>query len=268
MKTYLIAIFLLAFTFVNAQDSTRVEIKGKIIVASPDLEGISVYNSSSNQGTVTDANGEFTISAMLNDKINIHALQFKDFNVAVAQDVIDSKQMNVFLVEQVNKLDEVVILSYDLTGILKEDVANAETFNPDMDAIYFGVDDISLYEFSNDQYSKVENLAAMSQNDRIRYQANGMAILSGLVGLIFKKKNKKKSTDSNVEEVSSLGDTYTHEYFTVNFKIPEEKVEAFIAHVETNGFDTKLLENGKEMQLIEYLHKQSQEFLKPVVEKD
>ncbi|MGB6267418.1 MAG: carboxypeptidase-like regulatory domain-containing protein, partial [Olleya sp.] len=266
--TYLIAFFLFALSFSYAQDSTRVEVKGKIIVASPDLEGITVYNSSSNKGTVTDANGEFVISAMLNDKINIHALQFKDFNVVVAQDVIDSKQMNVFLVEQVNKLDEVVILSYDLTGVLKEDVANVQTFNPDLDAIYFGVDDISFYEFANDQYSKVENLAAMSQNERIRYQADGMAILGSLVGLIFKKKDKKKATTSSVEEVTSLSDTYTHEYYMVNFNIPEDKVEAFIAYVETNDFNTTLLEEGKEMQLIEYLNTQSKEFLKPVVEKN
>ena len=124
MKSYIIAFFLLALSFANAQDSTRVELKGKVIVASPDLEGITVYNSSSNKGTVTNADGEFTISAKLNDKISISALQFKDFTVLVAQEVLDSKQMNVFLVEQINKLDEVVILPYDLSGVLEEDIAN------------------------------------------------------------------------------------------------------------------------------------------------
>ena len=269
MKLYLIILTVLAFSLSYAQDSTRVEVNGKIIVASPDLEGITVYNSSSNRGTVTDENGEFTIKAKVNDKISLSALQFKDFNVVVAQEVIDSKQMNVYLVEQVNKLDEVVILPYDLTGVLEEDVANVETFNPDLNAIYFGVNDISIYEFADDQYSKVENLAAMNQNDRIKYQANGMALLGGLVGLIFKKKDNKKATNTlAVEELASLSDTYKHDYFTLNFKIPEEKVEAFIAHVETNNFDSTLLKKGKEMQLIEYLNTQSQEFLKPTIEKD
>ena len=270
MKSYLIAFLLLTFSFASAQDSTRVEIKGKIIIDSPDLEGITVYNSSSNRGTITDSIGGFTIKAKLNDKISVSALQFKDFNVVVAQEVIDFKQMNVYLVEQVNKLDEVVILPYNLTGILKEDVSSVKTFNANMDAIYFGVDDISLYEFADDSYSKVENLAAMSQNERIRYQADGIAILSGLVGLIFKKKDKKKRNNNNTEslDVLELSDVYNHDYYTLNFKIPEDQVEAFIAYVETNNFDTALLNNGKEMDLIEHLNLESKKFLKTTIEKD
>lgn len=270
MKSYLIAFLLLTFSFASAQDSTRVEIKGKIIIDSPDVEGITVYNSSSNRGTITDEKGEFTIKAMLNDKISVAALQFKDFNVVVAQEIIDFKQMNVYLVEQVNKLDEVVILPYNLTGVLKEDVSSVKTFNANMDAIYFGVDDISLYEFADDSYSKVDNLAAMSQNERIRYQADGMAILGGLVGLIFKKKDKKNRNNNSTEpiEVLALSDVYNHDYYTLNFKIPEDQVEAFIAFVETSDFDSTLLDNGKEMELIEHLNSESKKFLKTTIEKD
>ena len=270
MKLYLLAFLLLTFSFASAQDSTRVEVKGKIIIDSPDLEGITIFNSSSNKGAITDKKGMFTIDAMLNDKISVSALQFKDFNVVVAKEVIDSKQMNVYLIEQVNKLDEVVILPYNLTGFLKDDVTNVETYNPDMDAIYFGVNDISFYEFADDEYSKVENLAAMSQNEKIRYQADGMAILGGLVGLLFKKKdnNKRDATVSTEQEFATLGDIYNHDYYTVNFKVPEDQVEAFIAYVEVNDFDVTLLKKGKEMQLIEHLNAQSQEFLKATVEKE
>ncbi|WP_289046639.1 carboxypeptidase-like regulatory domain-containing protein [uncultured Olleya sp.] len=270
MKLKLLAFFTLIVGFSYAQDSTRVEITGKIIIDSPDLEGITVYNSSSNRGAVTDQKGEFKIKVMLNDRINVSALQFKDFNVVIAQEVIENKQMNVYLVEQVNKLDEVVILPYDLTGVLNEDVANVKTFNPDLDAIYFGVNDISFYEFSNDEYSKVENLAAMNQNERIRYQADGMAIIGGLVNLIFKKKDKKKSSAEiqTIETSKDLSDMYKHEYYTVNFKIPEDQVEAFIAFVQKNNFDTDLLVKGKEMQLIEHLNGQSKQFLKTSIEKN
>ncbi len=271
MKSYIFAFFIIVLSVFHAQaqDSTRVELKGKVIVDSPDLEGITIYNSSSNKGTITNQNGEFTIKAMLNDKISISALQFKDFTVLVAQEVIDSKQMNVFLVEQVNKLDEVVILPYDLTGVLEEDVANVETFNPDLDAIYFGIGDISAYQFADDEYSKVENLAAMSQNDRLRYQANGMLLLESLVDLIFNKKGKraadKKRTD---DQLASLHDVFNHEYYITNFKIPEDKVEAFIAHVQTNNFDVNLLKKENEMQLIQHLNNQSKSFLNTEVEKE
>lgn len=261
---YFLSFFFLFFTYtLFAQDSTRVEVKGKIIVNTPDIEGVTVYNVSSNKGTVTDANGEFKLNVMLNDKVEISALQFKDFSLVVTQSIVKNKQMTVFLVEQINKLDEVVILPYDLTGVLKEDIQSVEVFNPDLDAIYFGVNDISVYQFSDDQYSKVENLAMMNQNDRIRYQANGVAIIEGLVNLIFKPKKKDKSATKQEALISkkTLSKVYDHQYYTTNFKIPEAQVEAFIVYVESNNFDTSLLDKNNEMQLIEHLNKKSKAFL-------
>ena len=106
---YFLSFFFLFFTYtLFAQDSTRVEVKGKIIVNTPDIEGVTIYNVSSNKGTVTDANGEFKLNVMLNDKVEISALQFKDFSLVVTQSIVKNKQMTVFLVEQINKLDEVV----------------------------------------------------------------------------------------------------------------------------------------------------------------
>lgn len=271
MKYFLsISLFFLT-VFAFAQDSIRVAVKGKIIVDTPDIEGVTVFNISSNKGTITNEKGEFTLKVMLNDKIEVSALQFKDFSLTVTESIIKNKQMTIFLVEQVNKLDEVVILPYDLTGVLKEDVESVEVFNPDLDAIYFGVDDISVYEFSDDQYSKVENYAAMNQNDRIRYQANGVAIVEGLVNLIFKPKKKSKNTTNEERKIptQTLADKYDHAYYTTNFDIPEERVEAFIAYVQKNDFDVSLLEKGNEMQLIEHLNAKSKVFLsKNSVEKD
>lgn len=272
MKYFLSITLFLITHFVLAQDSTRVAVTGKIIVNTPDIEGVTVYNVSSNKGTITNEKGEFTLKVMLNDKIEFSALQFQDFSLTVTESIITNKQMTVFMVEQVNKLDEVVILPYDLTGVLKEDVESVEVFNPDLDAIYFGVNDISVYEFSADQYSKVENLAAMHQNDRIRYQANGVAIVEGLVNLIFKPKKKDKKNDEATTQsipIATLADKYDHAYYTSNFNIPEEKVEAFILYVESNNFDVSLLKKENELQLIEHLNKLSQAFLTSEnVEKD
>ena len=61
----------------NAQDIQRVEISGKIIVDSPDVEGVTVFNATSNKGTITDAEGKFSILVALNDRLQISALQFE-----------------------------------------------------------------------------------------------------------------------------------------------------------------------------------------------
>jgi len=84
----------------SAQEVERIEIEGKIIVEVEDIEGITVYNTSSNKGTITDAKGVFKIKVALNDKIEVSALQFQDFDVKISQDVINSKEITVYLVEQ------------------------------------------------------------------------------------------------------------------------------------------------------------------------
>ena len=108
----------LTSTSIFSQNIERIELKGTIIVDRNDREGVTVYNSSSEKGTITDADGKFTIQVALNDRIEFSALQFEDFTVIITQEMIDAKEISVFLIEQVNKLDEVLILPHNLTGNL------------------------------------------------------------------------------------------------------------------------------------------------------
>lgn len=54
----LLPLFLFCLSFIAfSQDIIRENVKGKIVVEGSDIEGITIYNSSSNTGTVTDKNG-------------------------------------------------------------------------------------------------------------------------------------------------------------------------------------------------------------------
>ena len=70
------------------------------------------------------------------------------------------------------------------------------------------------------------------------------------------------------EEYKDLTDVYGREFLSHTFKIPEDKIEAFIAYVETNNFDYELLKDDNEIKLIEHLYAQSQQFLKSENDKD
>ena len=95
---------------VLAQDE-RVEINGRVYVKTNELEGIAVYNSNAKEGVITDKDGRFIIKARENDVITFSAIQFKDFSVVIDERVMRSRKLTTMLVEDVNKLDE-VILSY------------------------------------------------------------------------------------------------------------------------------------------------------------
>lgn len=264
MKLKLLLILCLFLPILSiAQDVKRIEISGKIVVNSEDLENVTIYNTSSNRGTLTDENGKFKIDVALFDVLEVRALQFQDFTITIDKNIIDSKKATIFLVEQVNKLNEVVILPYDLTGNLMADMESVRTFNPDLDAIYFGIGAIDSYEFPADYKSEVENIAARGPND-IRYQLDGVAIIGMLLKPLFSSKSEKK--EKKIEKTANipttgLRDYYSAHYIMDNFKIPEGKVDEFVVYVESHGLDYGLLKKGKEMEFLEFLNQKSTEFL-------
>lgn len=263
MKTALLYLCLLSpILFATAQNITRIEISGKIVVDSDDMEGVTVYNTSAKKGTLTDENGLFKLNVALNDVIEVRALQFQDFKVTIDKNIIKTKKVTVFLVEKVNKLDEVIILPYDLTGNLQLDIESVKTFNPDLDAIYFGLANMNDYEFPDDYKSKVINVAMPGTGNDIPYGLNVIGIVDLFLRPIFKSKNNKDQ--SGIIQHSAY-DTFTDHYSTKflveNFDIPEDKVDEFINYVDRLDIDYSLLDSGKEFQFLEFISLKSKEFL-------
>ncbi len=265
MKLKLLLIVCLFATILSfAQDIKRVEISGKIVVNSEDLENVTIYNTSSNKGTLTDEKGQFKISVALFDVLEVRALQFQQFTVTIDQNIIVSKKATIFLVEKINKLDEVIVLPYDLTGNLVVDMESVRTFNPDLDAIYFGITDISAYEFPDDNKSEVENIAARGPGNDIRYQMNGAAIIGMLLKPLFKSNIEKKEMErAEVVNIPTTGlrDYYSGRYIEDNFGVPGDQMDEFVIYVEGHGLDYSLLKKGREMEFLEFLTQKSKEFL-------
>lgn len=246
-------------SYAIGQTIERVEIKGKVIVEINEVEGLVVYNKSSNKRTLTDANGEFKINVTLNDRIEISALQFKTFLVIINQEIISSRQLTAFLVERVNKLDEVVLLPFGLTGDLVTDLDKLRTFNIDLDAIYFGVANIDSYQYTEPQYTAVENM--ILKKDEFYNGVDFVKITNWLIKPMLKSKSSIGKEDTKFSNFTDLKDIYTRDFISTNFDVPKERVEAFIVFAEKNNTDKTLLDSGKDIQLIEYLVTQSQLFL-------
>ncbi len=188
----------------NAQITQRVEVNGRIIVTTNDVEGVTVFNSSSNKGTVTNDKGEFTIEVRINDAIEFSALQFEKFTVNIDEKILSNRYFTVYLVERINKLDEVIITPYDmLTGNIVADVKSIETFNPQLDAIYFGVNDVYAYEFTDDYKSEVVNIAMTPQ--QFELSPDLVKILGGFLQPVFKSnKNQLEQKIKNNESMDYM----------------------------------------------------------------
>ncbi len=270
MKKTLLLLVLLASLSISAQKFQRIKVEGKIIVEGNDVEGITVFNTSSNKGTITNENGEFTIEVALNDFIEFRALQYQNFDLQVSQAILDSKRMRVFLIEEVNKLDEILVLTSSLTGDLKTDVSTVRTFNPKLDALYFGIKRSDEYDFADDPRSQVENQAMHSQSQTMVNGLNIINVVDQLLIPLFRSgiKDKKAAGVPDVP-VSSVKYYFGSEFIIDNFNIPEHRVEEFIRFVEDDeDFDVSLLNYGKELEFLEVLNTKSKIFLNSEGEKN
>lgn len=253
----LIAFIVISVSQLYAQDVQRIEVFGRIIVESPDVEGLTIFNTSSNKGTITDLEGKFSIFVALNDRIEVSALQFKNFEVVITQEILTSKAFTVVLIEDVNKLPEVLILPYGLTGNLSVDAIRAKTVNPNLDALYFGLDNLDKIDFTDDYLSEVKNEAI--PDNRLYYGADFKKIVGFLLKPLFNSKNKKeKSTKIALDR--DITEKYSPEYLMDRLNIPKHQITEFIYFVEDSGLDISLLDDGKELQFLDYLIKKSKEF--------
>lgn len=264
----LFSFFLMTSMLALSQNVSRVEIDGKIIVESSDVEGITIFNTSSNKGVATDENGKFKIDAKLNDILEVRALQYQNFDINISEAMIDSRRIRVFLIEEINKLDEVLVLTSNLTGNLGTDVENVKTFNPKLDALYFGIKKQDEYEFSDDDRSEVTNEALHSQMPQMVNGLNIVNVVDQLLLPLFRS-NAKAQKDVEMPVVANADVKYYlgSDFLVDNFGIPEHRVEEFIQFVQDDNFDFNLLNYGNEMDFLETLNTESKMFLNQTSEK-
>lgn len=262
MKNTIIFLALILSLQGISQDLKRVDVKGKIIVENNDVIGISVFDKSSNLVAITDENGEFVLSVALNDFIEVSALQFQNINFQVNEEIIKSKNMKIFLIEEVNKLDEIIVSTSDLSGNLEKDINRVKNYNPKLNALYFGMGYKDGYGSKENYDSSVTNVAMNSQRQRMINGLNIVNVVDHLLLPLFRSEVKNKK-NSGVPEVPAEAIKYYFgsEFLTDNFDIPKHRVEEFIRYVESENFDFSLLNYGKEMEFLELLHNKSLSFL-------
>ncbi|MBE15525.1 MAG: hypothetical protein ABNH00_12675 [Dokdonia sp.] len=242
-------LFLFLTLGLSAQDF-RIAVKGQILVPDgDDNEGITVYNTSSNQGTITDEEGYFTLKMGENDRVIFSALQYNDVIVVIDEGIIAKQKMRLELIENLTVLDDVIVTPYDLSGNITVDIGKVKTtrINP--------FPEVSLYEIENkyeivaDAQTSVENEAMEGFNFQ-----NGLNFVN-IFKAIFQKRDRyvidKNAIAVNVD--SELRTMYDDTFFKKNFKLDIEEIGPFIFYAEAQGLDAELLKKGRELDLIEFL---------------
>ncbi|MCR8668364.1 hypothetical protein NO995_11780 [Aestuariibaculum sp. M13] len=262
MKKSLFFILFVTSLTVFSQDFKRIEVDGKIIVESNDVYGITIYNATSNKVAVTNEKGEFKLDVRLHDNIEVSALQFENLKFEVNEAIIASRQMKIFLIEEINKLDEIVLIPNTLSGNLETDVKMTKKFSPKLDALYFGIKHQDQFDFKPDSQTQANNIATPTQHITMINGLNIVNVVDQLLLPLFRSKAPEKE-EKGIPEVplESVKYYFSSAFLVDNFGIPEHRVEDFIHYVQASDFDYSLLSYGKEMEFLEHLHDKSVEFL-------
>jgi len=122
-KTLYLLFILLIANIAWSQDIADPIINGKVQNAANDkpLQNVHIVNLNKVVGTVSDENGDFKLSAKVNDTLYFSYLGFKSIRVRVTNDWLKYGKIRIKMTELSIALEEVVIRPIQLTGYVEVD---------------------------------------------------------------------------------------------------------------------------------------------------
>lgn len=82
---------------------------GKIVVASGNVEGVTIVNLVNEKSTVSDSKGEFYILAKAEDLLVFSSLNLENHRKLIEEEDLKSDFITITMFDKINKLDEVVV---------------------------------------------------------------------------------------------------------------------------------------------------------------
>lgn len=253
MKKVLLLVMLMISGLGIAQTGERILVDGQISVPpGDDPEGITIINTTTNRGTVSDAEGEFQLVVGIGDIIIFSALQFQDFTVIIDQNVIEARQLNVFITQATTELPEVVVSPIDLSGNVEVDVKRI----PDVEA---NLPYISLEEIYNASLTMAPGPLTTPENAAMRdsFIENGLNFANIFREIFSTREIGGEEFEAMDEE---LRDLYDDEFFREFLDIERTEITQFIHYAQDHGLSEEMFEEGRELELVEFLVNQSRQY--------
>lgn len=211
-------------------------IHGKIVVASGNVEGVTIVNLVNEKSTVSDSKGEFYIEVKAEDLLVFSSSNLEIHRKLIEEEDLKSEFLTITMFDKINQLDEVIVNKH-----------------PEINAVSMGI--IS---------KKVKHLTQM---ERQLYTAGDFKPihLLGLLGgslevdpILNAINGRTKSIKHmiEIEKKSSLLNQieflFEEEYYTKKLNIPKEYIKGFQYYCVENEKNTSVLKS-KNKTNIEFL---------------
>ncbi len=102
------------------------KLQGRVIsvTTKKPLQSAHIINLNSVRGTITNTDGQFEISASPNDTLYISYIGYQSIKLKITRDLLKGNELEIAIHEKIVKIDEVMVKSHRLIGVLVVDAKN------------------------------------------------------------------------------------------------------------------------------------------------
>ena len=227
----------------------HIVITGKLFSISDSVNDVHIINLNNLSGTISNDNGEFEIIVQQNDTLLFSSLPYEKIKIVITKNHIFLKKMEVQLIPFVNKLEEVFL--HGLTGNLNVDLEKKPKDTiPKHNFVLKKSDFNKILPPDKHGFNKAPNAVKLTDPNYIE----GMGISTGPDKRLEAKLKRelKRKKDFPIKIKKDLGINY----FINNLKIPEEKINHFLAYCEYKNIIEEYNKNNL-LEVIKILREQS-----------
>ncbi|NNM17899.1 MAG: hypothetical protein HKP24_04950 [Croceitalea sp.] len=241
MKTLSFIFFLFVGTFlISAQEDGRILLRGQVLYRGSNVVNENVINSTSQMATITNDDGQFMIRVKAGDQLVFTAVNYQLEVIIITEEILKNNRLVVEVDEKVTELDEVVVSPENQKKFLE--VKN---------------EDFKAYEYEIDRGTEVDNIAQSRTERGMRDGINFVNIFKAL----FQSKNQDGIEREPLKVSEVLRQVYDDEFFVVDLRLPQNKIDAFLIYCDDKMGSQTLLRKENEFQLIDFLVTHSKTYL-------
>ena len=247
-KHLFIIVFVLSHTFLWSQDFFSGAIKGKVLQGNRSIPDVHVMNITAQRATITNALGNFSITAQTGDSLVFSAIQLQRKTLVVTAALMESKSLVVYMDEQVNLLDEVVLRPFNLSGDLEIDRQNAPK-----EKVY-----VTATLGLPNAYAKPRTLAERRLFEAVT--GGGIVPLNPVINAISgrtKYLKKVLATERKYARTSRVRAFYPDSLYIRELKIPFERIPDFMYFCEVDTEFSSVVDSRDKLKIWEFLKQKS-----------
>lgn len=224
----------------SQEDDGREILRGTVLYRNVPVPNENVINVDTENAVISMENGQFAIPVKVGDQLAFTAVNYQLEVVEITEAILENGRLVVEVNEKVTELDEVVVSPENQKKFL---AIQNERFKE--------------VEYETDRSTEVENIALSQSVRGMEHGINFVNIFKALANA-GQKEDTVKRPRLKMSEV--LRQVYDDEFFVVDLKLPQDKIDDFLYYVDESNPQYSLLLKDNEFQLLDFLVDESKAY--------